>query len=63
MLEALYMKISPIRRMNRDNLSAQKVSMHRYQVPVDLRSVVCKAYACYQCSGMCGLFAKFCVKL
>ena len=34
-----------------------KDSMHRYQATVDSRSVVCKGYACHQCSGTCGLLA------
>ena len=60
MFEALYvyMNINPIGRMNRDNSSAQG-----YQDTDDSRSVVCKAYAYHQCSGTCGLFAKFCAKL
>ena len=37
--------------------------MHRCLDIVDSRSVVCKAYACHQCSGTCGLFSKFCAKL
>ena len=58
MFEALYMKISPLGRTNRN-----KDSTHRYRDTVDSRSVVCKAYACHQCSGTCGLAAKFCAKL
>ena len=30
-------------------------SMYRYQDTVDFPSVVCKGYACLQCSGTCGL--------